>query len=219
MTLNFLLRHWWLLILLVLPMGVPAQGAAAPASVPDTSDNAFRAFADRARQPGVRSIDLDPAHTAFGFELRTRWGQRVQGRFPVYDGVVLVLPDGRRQVRIRLSAGAVEVDGSERYAELARGETFFDAARHPDIEFVSDPQADVLTHQGGLLPGQLRLRGITRPETFVIEPASCVRAGEDCDAVANGSVARSDYDIAGMRMVISDRVRFTMRVRLRERLP
>ena len=211
--------HWWLLLLLVLPMGAPAQAVVSPATLPDSTGRAFSDFAARAAQPGVRVLAFDPAYTAFGFELRTRWGQRVQGQFPVYDGRVLILPDGRRQVRIRLAAGAVVVGGSERYTELARSDAFFDAARYPHIEFVSRLHDEALSHEGGLLDGELHLHGVTREEAFVVAPASCERVGEDCDAVAAGSVARSDYDIAGMRLVLGDRVRFTMRVRLLEPAP
>ncbi len=185
----------------------------------DAFDGALSAFAARARQPGVRVMDFDPAHTEFGFELRTRWGQRVQGQFPRYDGVVLLLPDGRRQVRIRLAAGAVEVAGSARYAAMARGAAFFDAKRYPHIEFVSALHADVLTREGGALDGQLRLHGVTRAESFLVAPGACARAGEDCDALASGDVARADYGIDGMRMVLGDSVRFTMQVRLREPSP
>lgn len=197
----------------MLPAATSAQ-PAAPVAAPATADQAFGAFATRSRQPGVRAYAFDPAHTQFGFELRTRWGQRVQGQFPVYDGVVLFLPDGRRQVRIRLAAEAIDVAGSERYAAIARSDAFFDAERYPAIEFVSEPHDDALSRDGGLLQGYLRMHGVSRPETFVVAPALCERAGEDCDAFASGSVARSDYGIAGMRLVLSDRVRFTMQVRL-----
>nr|WP_246606839.1 YceI family protein [Lysobacter antarcticus] len=205
--------------MLTLPLAAPAQHAAPVVSVQAAADQAFRAFADRSRQSGVRVYAFDAAHTRFGFELRTRWGQRVQGQFPVYDGTVLFLPDGRRQVRIRLAAGSIDVAGSERYAAMARSDAFFDAEHHPDIEFVSEPHDDVLTRRGGLLQGYLRMHGVSRPETFVVAPARCDRAGEDCDAFASGSVARSDYGIAGMRLVLSDRVRFTMQVRLRDPAP
>ena len=211
-------NKWCLLLLLTLPMAAPAQ-TPAPTAAPAAADQPFRAFAARSTQPGVRTYAFDPIHTQFGFELRTRWGQRVQGRFPVYDGTVLFLPDGRRQVRIRLAAGSIDVAGSERYAAMARSDAFFDAEHHPDIEFVSEPHDDVLTRRGGLLQGYLRMHGVSRPETFVVAPARCDRAGEDCDAFASGSVARSDYGIAGMRLVLSDRVRFTMQVRLRDPAP
>lgn len=207
------------MLLLVLALLAPVPSAASGLSAADSADHAFSTFTAGARQPGARVIGFDPAHTAFGFELRTRWGQRVQGQFPVYEGAVLVLPGGRRQVRIRLDSGAMAVAGSARYTAMARGEAFFDAQRYPDIEFVSDPHDDVLAREGGQLHGHLRMHGVTRPETFMVAPASCTRAGEDCDAVASGSVTRSDYGIDGMRLVLGDRVRFTLHVRLLERVP
>lgn len=168
---------------------------------------------------GAGAAGFDPRHTRFGFELRTRWGQRVLGEFPAYDGAVLSLPDGRSQAYIRLATGAVEVADSPRYTELARGEDFFDAARFPQIEFVSEPHQVALGHDGGKLRGRLTMHGVSRMETFVVAPATCSRPGQDCDAVATGSVNRSHYALDGWRMVLSDKVRFTMRIRLQDAMP
>ncbi len=157
---------------------------------------------------------FDPAHTRFGFELRTRWGQKVSGTFPRYDGEVVVLPDGRQQVRIRLATAAVEVADSERYTTIARGEGFFDAQRHPLIEFVSEPHPAALAHHGGRLRGRLSMHGTSRIETFVLLPSPCARPGEDCDVVAAGSVSRDAFGLDGWKMALADRVRFSLRVRL-----
>ncbi|MGQ4660844.1 YceI family protein [Lysobacter sp. F6437] len=180
--------------------------AAAPASMP---------FAAPDFRPGD-SIGFDPVHTRFGFELRTRWGQRVDGRFPNHDGALEILPDGRHQVRIRLMTAAVEVEGSERYAELARGERFFDAANYPVIEFVSEPHPAELAHDGGKLRGRLSMHGVSRIETFVVAPATCARPGRDCDVVASGSVDRDDYGLDHWRLALTDKVSFDMRVRLQD---
>lgn len=176
---------------------------AAPAAPPAPS------AAVRGVQQG-----FDPQHTRFSFELRTRWGQKVAGQFPRYDGEVTTLPDGRHQVRIRLAAGAVAVGDSERYTRLARGDRFFDAARHPFIEFLSEPHPADRVRTGGPLRGRLTLHGVSRIETFILAPAACARPGLDCDAVAHGSVSRDDYGLDGWQLALGDRVRFTMQVRL-----
>jgi len=165
---------------------------------------------------GAESIGFDTVHTRFGFELRTRWGQRVQGRFPSHDGALLQLPDGRNQVHILLRTGDVVVEDSERYAEIARGEHFFDAARYPLIEFVSEPHLPALAHDGGKLRGTLTMHGVSRIETFTVAPAICARPGRDCDVVARGSVDRGDYGLDGWRLALTDTVRFNMRVRLQD---
>ena len=131
----------WLIVFAALAGPAAAHGLPAP---PSTVADA------------VQVIGFDPVHTRFGFQLRTRWGHRIDGAFPHHDGALLVLPDGRRQVRIRLATAAVEVDGSARYADIARGERFFDAARYPVIEFLSEPHQAALAHTGASWPEAFR---------------------------------------------------------------
>lgn len=190
--------------LLALPLAADARAADQGASAPPTL------------QAPAHARRFDPAHTRFGFELRTRWGQRVQGHFPVYDGAVEVLDDGRHLVRVRLSTADVEVDDSERYTAMARGERFFDAARHPLIEFVSDPYRAELVHDGGQLRGYLAMHGTRRREDFTLLPATCQRPGTGCDVEARGVVDRGDYGLDGWRLALARSVRFTLRVRLQE---
>jgi polyisoprenoid-binding protein YceI len=180
-----------------------SRGQDAPASGPAAETTAAPAPANQ----------LDPAHSRFGFELRTRFGQHVTGNFPRYEGSITTLPDGRRQVRIRLASQSVEVTGSERYARFARGPNFLDAARHPWVEFVSEPYVGELVHAGGPLRGTLSLHGVSRAETFVLKPAACARPAHDCDVVAYGRVDRTDYGLRSWRWAVQDEVRFTLRVR------
>lgn len=168
--------------------------------------------------PGAAQ-QFDPDHTRFGFEMRTRWGQRVTGEFPRYQGEVVRLDDGRQQVRIRLAADAVEVAGSPRYTALARGEGFFDAARYPLVEFVSEPLTDATLHDGGALRGRCSIHGVSRIETFVLKPSTCARPGIDCDVVAQGTIRREDYGLDGWQFALRDQVRFDLRVRLRDGSP
>lgn len=162
---------------------------------------------------------LDPARSRFGFELRTRWGQVVAGNFPRFDGEVRQLADGRRQVHVRLASAAVEVAGSPRYTRFARGERFLDAARHPWVEFVSEPYSGELVRGGGPLPGVLHLHGVSARETFELAPSACERPARECDVVARGSVSRARYGLGSWRWALTDPVRFHLRVRLLEPTP
>ena len=81
--------------------------------------------------------DFDPDNTRLGFELRTRWGQVLDGVFRRYEGSVEHLPDGRQQVRLRMYTRDVEIVGHPRYSEWARSEQFFDADRYPVVTFTS----------------------------------------------------------------------------------
>src|SRR5690606_2037753 len=83
--------------------------------------------------------------------------------FPVFDGQVSRLPDGRQQVRLSLSAADVEILDSTRRTQMTRGAGFFDARRYPWITFLSDPFDPELLARGGPLPGLLNLRDVRRP--------------------------------------------------------
>lgn len=181
-------------IALVLLLGLLAPtGAARPAPAID-----------------VGALALDTVAT---FQVRTRWGQRVSGAFPDTHAVVEVLPDGRHRVRVDIATGAAEVAGSSRYTRLARGPRFFDAERHPRATFVSAPFEPALLDRGGVLPGTLTLRGVSREATFEIEPAGCDAPGRACDVVAHGTVERDDYGLDGLPMLLGNRVHFSLRAR------
>jgi polyisoprenoid-binding protein YceI len=156
---------------------------------------------------------FDPAHSRIGFDVHTRIGSAVRGLFPVFDGRVDTLADGRRQVHLRLSARDLVIGESARYTRLARGPQLFDSERHPSIEFESDPYPPALARTGGMLEGRLRMHGVERRERFVLEPARCERPGQDCPILATGRVSRDDYGLDGWRWALADRVRFRIDVR------
>lgn len=157
---------------------------------------------------------IDPQASQIGFSIKTRWGQELTGRFPRYEGEIETVAGGRHRVHLRLSSLDVEIVGNPTYTKFTRGDGFFDAERYPVVEFHSDAYPTELLHKGGRLGGDLILRGIRRHEVFVIEPATCARPALDCDVVASGSVARSDYRINRWGFALSSRVIFNLRVRL-----
>src|SRR3546814_17734713 len=67
-------------------------------------------------------------------DLKTRWGRTLVGHFPHYEGVVAALPDGRHQVRLRLSAATVEIEDSPTFTRPTRGDGFFEADRFEWVE-------------------------------------------------------------------------------------
>lgn len=157
---------------------------------------------------------FDPALSRLGFELSTRWGMKLKGVFPQYEGEVTRLADGRHRVHLRMFTRSVEIEGHPRYTEWTRSARFFEADRYPVVEFVSRPYHEELLRTGGPLAGELSIRGITRPETLTVAPSTCARPALDCDVVATGAVRRSDYDMDDWMMAVNDRVVFVLRTRL-----
>ncbi|XGB21293.1 YceI family protein [Streptomyces sp. II-2-2-2] len=178
-----------------------AAHAAPPSSVPAATSQA---------------LAFDTATSRFGFEIRTRLGQRIEGIFPRFEGNIEVLSDGRHQVHLRMFTRYVEIPGKARYTGWMRGEEFFDAARYPVVEFDSLPYWPEVVDKGGSIQGRLILRGVSHPETLRVEPPQCARAGYDCDVVSRGTVQRGRYGMDSWQLALSDRVTFVLRARLSE---
>lgn len=159
---------------------------------------------------------IDEARSHFGFEVRTRIGQRIEGVFPRFEAAVEALPDGRHQVRIRLFTRQVEIPGRESHTRWARSDSFFDAARFPLIEFASEPYNPELLKAGGNLDGVLTIRGISHEERLRVADPACGRPAVDCDAVVRGSIRRARYDMDNWQWALGDRVTFLLRVRLKD---
>ena len=161
------------------------------------------------------AAEIDGVASRVGFQLQTRWGQVLEGRFPTVHGEVSELPGGRRQVRLLLSTRDVEIVGHPGYTRFTRGGGFFDADHWPQVEFLSDAYAPALLQHGGALTGTLRIRGVHRREVFVIQPSRCAQPGIGCDVVATGSIRRSNYGMDRWKFAVSEDVRFSLRMRVR----
>ena len=159
---------------------------------------------------------LDPRRSRIGFDVRSRIGQRIEGNFPHFEGRIEVLSDGRHQVHLKMYTRSVEIPGKERYTGWMRGEDFFDAQRHPAVEFDSLPYDPDTVAQGGDIQGRLMLRGVSHPEVLRVERAACDRPGYDCDVVSRGTILRGRYGMDNWQLALSDRVTFVLRARLSE---
>lgn len=170
-------------------------------------------------QPVLPAQAFDTARSWLGFEVRTRFGQRMVGEFPRYQGAVERLPDGRHRVRLRVATSEAMIPDRPRYTSWMRSQSFFDAIRHPWMEFVSEPYAPALLDEGGPLQGRLSLRGISRDVELEVTPAGCARPGLQCDIQVGGAIERADYGMREWQFALADEVRLEVRVRLQEAAP
>lgn len=163
----------------------------------------------------LHAAEIDPAQSQIGFSLVTRWGEVVDGHFPVFTGRLTDVGDGRQQVRLSLSTADVEIFGSLRHTQLTRGRGFFDAEHHPTITFVSDPFVPALLVDGGSLPGVLSIRNVQQREAFTLLPSACSRPAVDCPVLGAGLIDRADYGMNRWSFAVSRKVRFQLRIRAR----
>lgn len=150
------------------------------------------------------------------FELRTRWGQRLEGVFAPPVLQVSDLPGGMQRITVTVQAASVEIIGHRRYTQFARGPRFFDVERHPVVRFQSDPYPPELLLRGGRVGGVVQMHGVGRREMFTVPPAACARPAIDCELVAHGRLRREDYGMEDWQWAVRSQVGFTLRVRRRE---
>lgn len=161
----------------------------------------------------AEALLIDTGQSDAGFALRALLVKRIEGSFSRVEGVIERQPGGARfDVDVRIAADSVRMD-KEDHARWARSADFFDAARHPWIQFRAADISERVLHEGGEILGELTLRGITRRVGFAVEPGECPRPGIDCVVRARGEVQRGDFGMDARRIVLGDRVRIDFSIR------
>ncbi|TAL83664.1 MAG: polyisoprenoid-binding protein [Rhodanobacter sp.] len=157
---------------------------------------------------------IDTAHSHAGFEVRLLWFRTISGRFARIDGTVSLNGQGMAIVDARIDSPSVVMD-SPHYRKAVLGPKFFDAAQHPVIHFLSDPVAFTALRSGGVLDGQLSLRGITRPVRFELLASHCTASAQStCKIRVRGRVSRKAFGMTSHRTVLSDRVTLELSIAL-----
>jgi polyisoprenoid-binding protein YceI len=166
--------------------------------------------------PAARSTvyRIDSTRSHAEFSARLLWLQTISGRFTQIDGVVKLDARGLATVDARITTGGTVMD-SERFRRWVLSSEFFDAAHYPTIHFLSDPITFATLTAGGVLDGQLTLRGITRPVHFDLLPAKCTAiTAQTCLIEARGSVSRSAFGMTAHRTALYDRVQLGLLIAL-----
>lgn len=145
--------------------------------------------------------------------LRSVMGRPMQGRFNGVEGRWIAQADGRLRLAITMPAAEVDMPRHPRYTRMLRGADFFDSARHPNIHFLSDPVAADRSPRGGVLEGELVIRGVSRREQVQVAPGRCASPrARDCVIEARGRVRRGDFGMHKFRGVVGEHVEFDLRV-------
>lgn len=183
---------------------VLALAAAGPPEVPAPSG-------PRATQ--VWSVDA--AQSQARFWSHPRLLPRAGGQFEAIAGEMLGSPQDGWRVQVRVDARRLRFQGPRWMERLTRSNAFLAVDRHPEIRFESALLPAGLLPAGGVVAGDLTLRGRTRGVRFELQPSPCPDAAGTCLLQVRGRVNRHDFGMSAYRLTLRDEVDLEFRVLLR----
>ena len=166
--------------------------------------------------PAARTTDyhINPGRSDAEFGVRLLWLRTIAGHFNQIGGDVKINPQGLATVDARITTNSIAMN-SDRLRQWVLAADFFDAAEYPTIRFLSQPITFSMLTTGGVLSGELTLRGITRPMSFELQPAHCsLSAEQTCVIEARGSLSRTAFGMASHRTALSDQVQLGLLIAL-----
>jgi len=158
-----------------------------------------------------RQFDFDESRAAAGFQVRAG-GINVRGDFKRLRGNLRVGRDKARAcVRTELEADSVTMR-TESLSEWVRSPAFFNAERHPQLQFRSSAFDPRVLLRGGRISGRLTLRGVTRDQPILALRALCTEPPEAvCTVRMRALLRRSAFGMRASRGVVGDRVHLMLR--------
>jgi polyisoprenoid-binding protein YceI len=158
---------------------------------------------------------IDARRSSAGFLVTVRMRGPAEGRIPGVSGALHGSAATGWRVDVRLDAKGLRFAGPQWMERATRSPAFLAVDRYPSIRFASARFDDALLHSGGVLAGELTLRGQQHPVAFTLLPPGCARPGRDCDIRVEGAVSRRAFGMTAHRAMVLDRVDLHIRVRLR----
>ena len=145
-------------------------------------------------------FSVDTAHTDITFKVRHMGISNVTGKFEKFGGTFEVDPKNVKATKggLTIDVNSINTGNAKRDGHL-KGEDFFDAAKHPEIKFVSKEVKDVNEKDStATLIGDLTIRGITKPVSLKIKGGGIINDGwgnERAAFTATGKINRFDYGL------------------------
>ena len=161
---------------------------------------------------------IDQRYGTIGFSVRVLGLFAVEGRFPSFEGDLLLDTEHPEQshIDVTIDAGAVAMPLPDQ-ADLLRSADYFDTARYPTERFVSTA-IRALSPTRYVIQGSLRIRGVTQPQsldaTLQDRHVDEARQVEVADFIITGRINRSDFGMVADRIMLSDTVKLDIRIRL-----
>jgi polyisoprenoid-binding protein YceI len=168
---------------------------------------------------------LDPSHTKIGFSVRHFGITETDGFFRTYTGNVKAEKDdfSDLEVEVTVQIDSIDTNDAQRDAHL-KADDFFNAAKFPEMKFISTKVETTSTSHEYKLHGNLTIRDITKPIIFDMEFAGIVPKDPFGNTKAGffllGNINRQDYGLSFNvllgtgNLAVSDKVKISIPVQL-----
>ncbi|HTH46742.1 MAG TPA: YceI family protein [Candidatus Limnocylindria bacterium] len=168
--------------------------------------------------PAAPLYQIDQRYGTVEFSVSTLGMFDVEGRFPKFEGHLMLDPEHPEGTRIdvAISADAVEMPLPDQ-VELLRSAAYFDTVNHP-VEHFASTAIRVISPSHYVIQGTLQIRGVTQPQLLdavLKERHLDQKTGvETADFVVTGEIKRSAFGMVADRTMLSDSVHLRIRIRL-----
>jgi polyisoprenoid-binding protein YceI len=176
--------------------------ALAPASAQVVTTNA-------AKVPGG-TYNVEPYHTRIVFAVSHMGFSTWYGNFTTASGTLTFDPKSPAKSALDISfpTDSVSTTNTKLDGEL-KGPEWFDAAQYPTVTFKST-KITVLSHNKGVIQGDLTFHGVTHPVTLVAHfnggGTNPLDKKYTIGFDATGSLARADFGVKTYEPLIGDKV-------------
>lgn len=137
---------------------------------------------------------IDPAHTSVEFGVKHMMISTVRGSFTDVSGGVS--PAERPSVEVTIPVATIDT-GVEKRDDHLRSPDFFDVANYPEMTF-SGTLIEGTIEKGGLLAGDLTIRGTTKPVTLEVESNGEMKdpwGNTKLGFTASGTINRTEFGL------------------------
>ncbi|HVS98404.1 MAG TPA: YceI family protein [Puia sp.] len=161
---------------------------------------------------------LDPSHSEVEFKVKHMMISNVSGEFKRFNASVETEGEDFMTAKVNFTADIDSIDtGAEQRDAHLKSPDFFDAAKFPQLKFVTTKYENVDNDGSYEVFGDLTIRGVTKPVRFdaefggvIKDPWGNTRAG----VTVSGKINRKDFGLAWHAvteaggLIVSDDVRF-----------
>jgi len=160
------------------------------------------------------SYTIDSDHTNVQFSVSHLGISKLAGRFNTVAGEMLLNPDGKSQLEVRIETNSVDTNHKKRDIHL-RSPDFLNVKQFPLMKFVSSNVKYNQNDELVSIDGKLTLHGKTKNVTLSVKPVGAgkdpwggYRAGYD----ATTTIKRSSFAMNFMQGGVGDDISITLNI-------